>query len=73
VITVELVGGPADGARFAQIDFRHSLPIPPAFGPQNGSYRLRAGQIAEHPSGVAVLFANRVLLYDYQPPERTGA
>jgi hypothetical protein len=70
VITVELVGGPADGARYTQIDFRPVLPTPPAFGSQNGVYRLRDGQNvhrALHPTARAISF---VLFYEYQPPER---
>jgi len=70
VITVELVGGPADGARFQQIDVRHVLPIPAAYGPQEGCYRLREGAYF----GVAITVTGRYelkpLLYDYQPPER---
>ena len=73
MITVELVGGPADGWKGPQIDFRVVLPIPAECGPHEGVYRLQPGQIPDVLTGFTLHAANRVLLYDYCPPERTGA
>ena len=72
MITVELVGGPADGARYTQIDFRPVLPTPPAFGSQNGVYRLRQGQVTRLSAGIGIHNPMTPLFYDYQPPMKAG-
>jgi len=69
VITVELVGGPADGYRAFAIDVMMVVAPPPAFGAPDARYRLREGQSVH----ASTALANRVLLYDYQPPEKAGA
>ena len=71
MITVELVGGPADGYMCPQNDVRTILTPPPSFGCPEARYRLRDGQVALITESVAL--ANRHLLYDYQPPEKAGA
>ena len=73
MITVELSGGPADGWKGPQIDFRVVLPIPPQFGASEGCYRVRRGMTGRPIARYAPSDPQPALLYDYQPPERLGA
>ena len=69
MITVELVGGPADGARLNIPTMAASIVCPIEYRGQ----RYGNGDVYKPRPGQRRTVTTAFLLYDYQPPERTGA